>query len=120
MLRLFHMYMIRFFTSLGLACLLLLSSCDKQNVLLRERATIEASIKQANEDMRAIDLKFEALRARPIPYGMTLERQLEEEVKKNKKLEEELAFLSKKCADGEDVLKRLRPSLDSYKTKYLR
>jgi chromosome segregation ATPase len=114
------MYMMRFFTFLGLAGLLLLSSCDKHNVLLREKAAIEASVKQANEEMRAVDLKFEALRARPIPYGLTLERQLEEEVKRNKKLEEELAFLSRKCADGEDVLKRLRPSLDSYKAKYLR
>jgi len=98
----------------------LASSCDKPRLLRNERASIEAEIQRANEEMRNIDAKFEALRTAPISYGMTLDRHREEAAKKNAKLEEELAYLSKKCTDGETALSELRPRLDSYKAKYLR
>lgn len=68
--------------------------------------------------MRSIDAKFDALRTAPISYGVTLEHHLEEVAKKNFKLEADLAYLSKKCAEGESVLSELRPRLDAYKAKY--
>lgn len=80
---------------------------------------MEAEIQRANEEMRAIDAKFEALRTAPISYGMTLDRHHEEAVKKNASLESELAYLSKKCANSEANLSVIRPRLDAYKAKYL-
>jgi len=106
------------FTSI--AAMTLASSCDKPRILRNERASVEAEVQRANEEMRNIDAKFEALRTAPISYGMTLDRHRDEAVKKNLKLQEELAFLSKKCAEGEAALSELLPRLDSYKAKYLR
>ena len=104
----------------SLAFMVLASSCDKPRTLSNERALVEAEIQRANEELRNIDAKFEALRNAPISYGMTLDRHREEATKKNAKLEAELAFLSKKCAEGEAALRELRPRLDSYKAKFLR
>ena len=50
---------------------------------------------------------------------MTLERHLEESVKKNTELEAQLADLSKKCAEAEAALSVFRPRLDTYKAKFL-
>jgi hypothetical protein len=103
----------------GLAAIILASSCDKPRRLINERANIEAEIQRANEEMRSIDAKFEALLAVPVPYGMTLDRQCEEAVKKNADLEAELYYLGKKCAAAEANLSEIRPRLDTYKAKYL-
>ena len=103
----------------SLAIIILASSCDKPRALSTERAGVEAEIMRANEEMRSIDAKFDALRNAPIAYGMTLDRHLDAAVKKNAKLEAELALISKKCADGEVALRELRPRLDAYKAKYL-
>ncbi len=81
---------------------------------------MEAEIQRANEEIRNIDAKFEALRNAPISYGMTLDHHREEAVKKNAKLEADLAFISKKCAEGEASVGELRLRLDSYKAKHLR
>ncbi len=102
-----------------LAAIILASSCDKPRVLINERANVEAEIQRANEEMRSVDAKFEALRTAPISYGKTLDRHYEDAVKKNAELEAELAYLSKKCADGEAALSEIRPRLDAYKAKYL-
>ena len=102
-----------------LATMVLASSCDKPRKLLNERAQIEAEIQRANEEMRALDAKFDALRKAPISYGMTLDHHLQEVARKNAKLEADLAYLSKKCAEGEAALNELRPRLDAYKAKYM-
>lgn len=103
----------------GLAAIILASSCDKPRVLINERANVEAEIQRANEEMRAIDAKFEALRTAPISYGMTLDRHYEESLKKNAALEAEVSYFSEKCANAEAALSEIRPRLETYKAKYL-
>ena len=107
-----------FFT--GIAAMILASSCDKPHILHNESASVEAEIQRTEEELRNIDAKFEALRTAPVTYGMTLDRQLDEAVKKNAKLEDELAHLSKKCAEAEAAVGELHLRWDSYKTSYPR
>ncbi|WP_397381372.1 hypothetical protein [Prosthecobacter sp.] len=103
----------------SLAAIILASSCDQPRVLITERANIEAEILRTNEEMRAIDAKFETLRASPFSYGKTFDRHYEDVLKKNTELEGELAYMSKKCAEGEAALREIHTRLDTYKAKYL-
>lgn len=103
----------------SLAAIILASSCDKPGILNKERAKIEAQIQHTSDEMRSIDEKFDTLRTAHASDGMTLERLLDEAVKKNVILDSELADLSKKCAEAEASLSEFRPRLDTYKAKYL-
>ena len=103
----------------GLAATLFASSCDKVGNINNERAKLEVEIQKISKEMVSIDDKFEGLRTIPLSNGMTLERHLEESVKKNAELEAKLADLSKKCAEAEAALSVIRPRLDTYKAKYL-
>lgn len=103
----------------GLAATLFASSCDKVGTLNNERAKLEVEIQQISKEMVSIDDKFEGLRTIPVANGMTLERNLEESVKKNAELEAKLAELSKKCSEAEAAMSVFRPRLDTYKAKYL-
>jgi len=87
--------------------------------LKNERAKIEVEIQQISKEMLSIDHKFESLRTIHLSNGMTLERHLEESVKKNAELEAKLADLSKNCAEAEAAMSVFRPRLDTYKAKYL-
>ncbi|MFN0080729.1 MAG: hypothetical protein ACKVY0_30030 [Prosthecobacter sp.] len=104
----------------GLAGLLLASSCEKHDLLLKERADVEAAIKQGNDDLQALDAKIFTFGANPESALINLERFHADWMKKNASLEQELAYISKKCSDGEDALKKMRPRLDSYKAKFAR
>ncbi len=104
----------------GLAGLLLASSCEKHDLLLKERADVEAAIKQVNDDLLALDNKIFTFGANPESAAINLERLYADRVQKNTQLEQELALLGKKCSDGEDALKKLRPKLDSYKARFVR
>ncbi|MDZ4405198.1 hypothetical protein [Prosthecobacter sp.] len=104
----------------GLAALLLTSSCEKHNTLLNERARIEAEIKQCQETLQALDAKFETLGANAVSAVTVFERQQAEWMQKNTRLEQELAYISNKCSDGEEALKQARPRVDSFKSKFAR
>jgi hypothetical protein len=104
----------------GLAGLLLASSCEKHDLLLKERADVEAAIKQGSDDLLALDNKIFTFGANPESAAINLERLNAGWVQKNAQLEQEMALLSKKCSDGEDELKKLRPKLDSYKARFVR
>lgn len=103
----------------GLAAIIFASSCDKVGTINNERAKLEVEVQQISKEMVSIDDKFESLRTIPLSNGMTLERHLEESVKKNAELEAKLADLSKKCAEAEAAMSVFRPRLDTYKAKYL-
>lgn len=103
----------------GLAATLFASSCDKVGTLNNEQAKVEVEIQQIRKEMASIDDKFESLRTIPVSNGMTLERHLEESVKKNAELEAKQAALSKTCAEAEAALSVFRPRLETYKAKYL-
>ena len=103
----------------GLAATIFASSCDKVGTLKNERARLEVEIQQISKEMLSIDDKFEALRTIPLSNGMTLERHLEESVKKNAEFEAKLADLSKKCTEAEAAMSVFRPRMDTYKAKYL-
>ncbi|MFO1483186.1 MAG: hypothetical protein U1F71_07435 [Verrucomicrobiaceae bacterium] len=100
--------------------LLLATSCEKHNMLLKERENAEADIRRGNDELHAMDAKFASLGLDPIAAAITLERQHSEWQKHILKQEQDLAALSKKCSDGEEELKALRPRIDSYKTKFVR
>jgi len=104
----------------GLAGMLFVCSCDKHNVLLAERARVEAEIKQCQDEMAAIDAKV-------LPFGVDLsiaQGRMETQVAAGKArlagMEQELAALSKKCSEGEAAMKTLRAQLDAYKAKFVR
>lgn len=100
--------------------ILLLSSCDKPKVLLRERAVLEAEILRSNEELHSLEAQFTVLQQGPISYGMTPEVYHEQVVKKNMAAQDQVAALEKVCNLGEASLSELRPRVDSYKAKYLR
>ncbi len=114
-----HYLMYRPLVLTGLAATLFASSCDKVGILNNERAKLDAEIQEISKEMASIDDKFESLRKFPLPSGMTLERHLEESVKKNAELEGNQAALSKTCAEAEAALSVFRPRLATYKAKYL-
>lgn len=103
----------------GIAAIALASSCDKPRLLDKERATVEAEIQRANEEMRSIDAKLEEVQGNSAPYGMTVKLQHEETVQRNISLESELFYLNKKCTNSESNLSEIHPRLAAYKAKYL-
>ena len=104
----------------GLSTLLLATSCEKHNLLLKERQQIEADIKRGNDELQALDAKFAALGVDPFAAATTMERQHASWLVRISQQEQELAYLSKKCSDGEEGLKSLRPRIDSYKARFAR
>lgn len=103
-----------------IAGMLLACSCDKHNVLLTERARVEAEIKRAQDDLSAIDQKMMSLGMDVVIAQNRLTAQNSEGKRKNEQLEQELVRLTNKCSEGEAAVKALRGRLDSYKAKYLR
>lgn len=101
------------FVFTGLAGILLASSCDKQNALSKQQAELEREFVQSNKEMRDLDAEL-AQGTHTIDMKL-LEQQHMEWVKYNAAIEQALAGLSKKCTQGEDLLKKVHSKLDAYK-----
>ncbi len=111
MLRIFNMNYPCIFTAL--AGILLASSCDKNEPLSKERAGLEADFTHGNEEMGNLDAEL-AQGTNTIDLNL-LEQQHAEWVKYNASIEQALAGLSKKCTQGDDLLKKVQSKLDAYK-----
>lgn len=105
--------------AIGLAAVVLTSSCDKPSVLDNQRVKVQAEIQRTKDEIHSIDAKFEALQMAHASNGKSLEQRREEAVKKNTALEEQSDYLSKKCEEAEAALSIIRPRVDIYKAKYL-
>ncbi len=111
MLRMFHMNHPCIFTAL--AGILLASSCDKNEPLTKEQAGLEAAFLQGNEELQHLDAEL-VQGTNTIDLNL-LEQQHMEWVKYNASIEQALAGLSKKCTQGDDLLKKVHAKLDAYK-----
>jgi hypothetical protein len=111
MLRMFNMNYPCIFTAL--AGILLASSCDKNEPMSQEQARLEAEFNRGNEEMRNLDAEL-VQGTNTIDLNL-LEQQHVECVKYNAAIEQALAGLSKKCTQGDDLLKKVHSKLDAYK-----
>lgn len=111
---------IRHFLIFTACASLFLSSCEKHDALLNERARIEQEIRQGQEALRALDSKFESLGTDAVAASVVLERQHADWTQKNAMLEQSLAYISSKCSEGEETLKQMGPRVAAYKAKFLR
>lgn len=97
----------------ALAGILLASSCDKNEPMSKEQARFEAEFNQGNEEMLRLDTEL-AQGTHTADLSL-LEQQHVESVKYNAAIEQALAGLSKKCTQGDDLLKKVHSKLDAYK-----
>jgi chromosome segregation ATPase len=87
---------------------------------MAERVQVESEIKRLLAEAKSLDDKVLSSGVDASSIGFTLERHNSELVRRNVLLEQELASLSKKCSEGEELVKSLRPQLDAYKAKFVR
>ena len=97
-----------------------LCSCDKHKLLIAEREQVESEINRMQAETKLLDDKFLSLKVDASSARVILDRNNTELTHKNAALEQELSLLSKKCSDGEGVVKSLQPKLESYKSKFVR
>ena len=97
----------------ALAGILLASSCDKNEPISKEQAGLEAGFNQGNEEMQNLDAEL-VQGTNTIDLNL-LEQQHMEWVKYNASIEESLAGLSKKCTQGDELLKKVQSKLGAYK-----
>ncbi len=109
MLRIIKMNYRCIFTAL--TGILLASSCDKHEVLSSEQAGLDAEIQQGIAELQSLDSQIAALNTN----NVLPELQHGNWLKKNISLEKGLADLSKKCTQGDELLKKLHAKLDAYK-----
>lgn len=79
----------------------------------KEQAALEAQFIQGNEEMGNLDAEL-AQGTNTTDLNL-LEQQHVEWVKYNAAIEQALAGLSKKCTQGDDLLKKVQTKLDAYK-----
>jgi len=106
--------------SMGLSSVLFLCSCDKPKLLMAERDQVVADIKRLLEEAKALDGKFFSLGIDASTASMKLQMGNRDIAHKNTLLEQELATLSKKCTQGEEMVKSMLPRLESYKARIVR
>jgi|GEM_PF-3575658 len=109
MLRIFNMNHLCIFTAL--AGIALASSCEKHKPLSKEQAAINAELEQASGELQSLDAQIGALGS---THGLP-EQQHANWLKVNAALEQTLAGLSKKCSQGDELLKKLHDKLDAFK-----
>lgn len=97
----------------ALAGILLASSCDKNELISKEQAALEAEFLKGNEELQQLDA--ELVQGTNTLDPNLLEQQHMEWVKYNASIEQALAGLSKKCTQGDDLLKKVQSKLDAYK-----
>lgn len=110
MLRMFNMNYPCIFTALAG---ILLASCDKNEPKSKEQAALEAEFIHGNDEMGNLDA--ELIQGTNTINLNLLEQQHVEWVKYNAAIEQALAGLSKKCTQGDDLLKKVQTKLDAYK-----
>lgn len=109
MLRIFNMNYPCTFTAL--AIILLASSCDKHEPLSKEQAGLDAEIDQINGEMQSLDAQIATMGSN----NVLPELQHANWLKNNKAIEQALADLTKKCTQGDELLKKIHVKLDAYK-----
>lgn len=110
----------RFLSSICLSSVLFLCSCDKPKLLMAERDQVESEIKRLLDEAKSLDDKVLSSGVDASSIRFTLERHNSELVRNIVLLEQELASLSKKCSEGEEMVNSLRPRLESYKARFVR
>ncbi len=108
------------FIYMVLSSVLFLCSCDKPKLLMAEKDQAESEIKRLLDEAKTLDGKFFSLGIDAATASMKLQMQNRDLAHKNTLLEQELATLSKKCTEGEEMVKSLLPRLESYKAKLAR
>lgn len=109
MLRIINMKHLCIFTAM--AGIALASSCDKHEPLSKEQTAMDAEFEQANGELQSLDAQIAALGS---THGLP-EQQHANWLKMNTALEQTLASLSKKCSQGDELLKKLHDKLDAFK-----
>lgn len=87
---------------------------------MAEKDQVESEIKRLLDEAKTLDGKFFSLGIDAATASMKLQMQNRDIAHKNTLLEQELATLSKKCSEGEEMVKSLLPRLESYKAKLAR
>lgn len=108
------------FICIVLSSMLFLCSCDKPKLLMAEKDHVESEIKRLLDEAKTLDGKFFSLGIDAATASMKFEMQNRDLARRNTLLEQELTTLSKKCTEGEEMIKSLLPRLESYKAKLAR
>jgi chromosome segregation ATPase len=103
-----------------IALAVLLTSCDRQKQLLREKEKLEAEYKQATEDIQSIEKRILSLGTEVATASVNLERQVVAAEQKAASLEAEVGVLETKTQALEKAAKEFSLRVDTYKAKHLR
>lgn len=98
----------------ALAGVLLASSCDKLKSLSKEQTRLEAELQQGSGELQSLESQYASLNTQ-VGGSMPPEQQHAGWEKKNADLKQTLAELSKKCTQGDELLKKAHAKLDAYK-----
>lgn len=96
----------------ALAGIALASSCEKHEPLSKEQAALDAEFDQASGELQGLEAQIAALGN---THGLP-EQQHANWLRVNADLEQTLAGLSKKCSQGDELLKKIHDKLDAYKS----
>lgn len=97
-----------------------LSSCDKQKLLLEEKARAEAELQRATDEHKFYEGKFLALGSQVHTAVASIERQTAALEKGATVLELEVSGLSAKVSALEAAMSKYKPIVESYKAKFSR
>ncbi|MBE2286105.1 MAG: hypothetical protein IAE77_21800 [Prosthecobacter sp.] len=104
----------------ALAVILLTSSCNKHNVLMGEKAKVEAEIAKKNQEIQTMDATLHSYGMDPVAAKIGLDRQTASLAATNQLLEKQLSDMTRRCAEGEATVESLRARVDAYKAKHFR
>lgn len=103
-----------------IASSLLLVSCDRQKMLLREKERLDTEYKQTVEEIQILEQRMLSLGSQVATASVNMERQAAAAEQKAVGLELEIGGLEGKAQALENATKEFSKRVDAYKAKYLR
>lgn len=104
----------------ALTAILLTSSCNKHNLLLNEKARVEAEIAKKNQEIQSMDATLHTYGGDPVAAKIGLDRQAASLAATNQQLEKQLSEMTRRCVEGEATVESLRARVEAYKAKHFR
>lgn len=103
-----------------IALSIMLVSCERQKILLREKEKLEAEYKNTMDEIQTIEQRMLSLGTQVSTASYALERQAATAEQKAQTLEAEVAALENKAQTLANATKEFSSRVDTFKSKYLR